>query len=138
MNFFRTCLRFFLLLFHRSKVPTGLLPLDRISSAAVLRTEGDSGLDDAVNIFFGKFGIRVRLLSRKDRDLRSGEDLFVSLLPKRSMDETYAAVCSTAVFKVGIHDVRNCFDLTVRPQEGGETDQVAIFRAITDILIKIR
>lgn len=138
MNFLRTFLRFFLLPFHRSKVPTGLMPLARISSAAVLRVEGDSALDDEINAFFGKRGIKPHLLSRKDRDLRTAEELFISLLPERCMDETYAVVCSTAVFKVGIHDVRNCFDLTVRPKEGEKTAQAAVFQAITDILQKIR
>lgn len=134
----RTFIRFFLLLFHRSKVPTSFVPLDQISSVAVLRTEDEYGLDKEINDFFNRFGIRVRLLSKRDKRLRTDEDLFISLLAERGMDETYAVECSTAKFKVGIHDIKKYFDLTVVPPEGGDARQVAIFRVIADILQKIR
>lgn len=134
----RTFIRFFLLLFHRSKVPTSFVPLDQISSVAVLRTEDEYGLDKEINDFFNRFGIRVRLLSKRDKRLRTDEDLFISLLAERGMDETYAVECSTAKFKVGIHDIKNYFDLTVVPPEGGDARQVAIFQVIADILQKIR
>lgn len=134
----RTFIRFFLLLFHRSKVPTSFVPLDQISSVAVLRTEDEYGLDKEINDFFNRFGIRVRLLSKRDKRLRTDEDLFISLLAERGMDETYAVECSTAKFKVGIHDIKKYFDLTVVPPEGGDARQVAIFQVIADILQKIR
>lgn len=134
----RTFIRFFLLLFHRSKVPTSFVPLDRISSVAVLRTEDEYGLDKEINDFFNRFGIKVRLLSKRDKRLRTNEDLFISLLAERGMDETYAVECSTAKFKVGIHDIKKYFDLTVVPPEGGDARQVAIFQVIADILQKIR
>ena len=51
----RTFIRFFLLLFHRSKVPTSFVPLDQISSVAVLRTEDEYGLDKEINDFFKFF-----------------------------------------------------------------------------------
>lgn len=134
----RTFIRFFLLLFHRSKVPTSFVPLDQISSVAVLRTEDEYGLDKEINDFFNRFGIKVRLLSKRDKRLRTNEDLFISLLAERGMDETYAVECSTAKFKVGIHDIKKYFDLTVVPPEGGDARQVAIFQVIADILQKIR
>lgn len=134
----RTFIRFFLLFFHRSKVPTSFVPLDQISSVAVLRTEDEYGLDKEINDFFNRFGIKVRLLSKRDKRLRTNEDLFISLLAERGMDETYAVECSTAKFKVGIHDIKKYFDLTVVPPEGGDARQVAIFQVIADILQKIR
>lgn len=134
----RTFLRIFLLLFHRSKVPTALVPLDQISSVAVLRTEDDFSVDHEINTFFNRYGIRVHLLYKTDRRLRTDEDLFISLLAERSIDETYAVVCSTAKFKVGIHDIRKRFDLLVKPPEEGDARQVAIFQVIADILQKIR
>lgn len=134
----RTFIRFFLLRFHRSKVPTSFVPLDQISSVAVLRTEDEYGLDKEINDFFNRFGIKVRLLSKRDKRLRTNEDLFISLLAERGINETYAVECSTAKFKVGIHDIKNYFDLTVVPPEGGDARQVAIFQVIADILQKIR
>lgn len=134
----RTFIRIFLLLFHRSKVPTSLVPLEQISSVAVLRTEGDYAVDKEINDFFSSRGIRVRLLSKTSPRLRTDDDMFISLLAERGIDETYAVECSTAKFKVGIHNIRNYFDLTVQSPEGGDARQVAIFQSIADILKKIR
>lgn len=139
MSGLRTLLRFVLLRRHRSKVPTGFVPLSDIRSVAVLRDPREYAIDAAVNGFFGPYGIKVKFLSTQDKDLRTDEDLFITLLPLPDIDERYAAVSSTARFKVGTHTVgKNVLDLVVSATEGGDARQVALFEAVTSILTKIQ
>ena len=139
MSGLRSVLRFFLLYSHRSKVPTGIYPLDSIESVAVLRSPGEYALDRMVTDFFRARNIRVRLLSKQDPDLRTDENLFISLMAVADIDELYAAVSSKAKFKIGIHNLRrDVYNIVVTVTESGDARQAAIFETIEDILMKIR
>lgn len=132
-------MRLLLLHHHRSKVPTGFLPLDRISSVAILRTPDEYAVDRVLIDFFKPLGIRLRLMSKEDKDLLSDEDLFISLLAEADIDELYAAYCSKAKFKIGTHNlVKDVYNIVVTTTQDGDARQVAIFNTIADILKKIR
>ena len=135
----RTVLRLLLLHHHRSKVPTGFLPLDRIESVAILRTPDEYAVDRMMKDFFTSRGIRVRLMSKKDKNLLSNEDLFICLLAEPDIDELYAAVCSKAKFKIGTHNlVKDVYNIVVTVTKDSDARQVAIFETIADLLEKIR
>ena len=139
MSGLRSVLRFFLLYSHRSKVPTGIYPLESIESVAVLRSPGEYALDRMVTDFFRARNIRVRLLSKQDPDLRTDENLFISLMAVADIDELYAAVSSKAKFKIGIHKLRrDVYNVIVTVTSDGDARQVAIFNTIADILTKIK
>lgn len=136
---FRSILRFFLLYSHRSKVHTAITPLSEIESAVVLRTPGEYSLDRVIIDFFKDRNINLRLISKEDDDLRTNEDLFISLLAEPDIDELYAAVSSTAKFKIGIHKLRrDVYNVIVTVTSDGDARQVAIFNTIADILTKIK
>lgn len=135
----RTILRLFLLYGHRSKVPTGIYPLDSIESVAVLRSPDEYAVDRMITEFFRPRNIRVRLLSKEDPDLRTDEDLFISLLAEPDIDELYAALSSKAKFKIGIHNLRpDVYNMVVTVADSEDVRQVAFFETIQDILTKIR
>ena len=135
----RTFFRLLLLLGRRSKRPTGLVSLAKIRTAVVLRDAGDESLDRSITDYFKKKGIEVRLLSIRDKRLRSREDLFVAILEKTDFNERYAALSSTSCFKVGRRPFRgDVYDLVVSPAEGGDGSQRTVFEAITGYLERIR
>jgi len=140
MHKIRTFFRLLLLLHDKSDQPTGLLPLETIQTAVVLRDPEEQGtLDREIRNYFKRRGMAVRLLSRCDSRLRSKEELFISLVTEGDLNELYAAVSSHAKFKIGTHQVKGgIYDLVVSPSKSGETGQSTLFRTITDLLEKIK
>lgn len=140
MHKIRTFFRRILLHHDKSDRPTGLHPLEHLHSAVVLRdVEEDSGPDEAVRQYFRQKGMTVRFMCRRDARLKSGEDLFISLVHDADFNELYAAVSSKAMFKVGAHPVKGgVFDLVVSPSDGGDARQIAVFKSMTELLEKIK
>ena len=144
----------------RSKVPTNLLPLKKVRSAAVFvdTTGGEdpTAVRRAVQQFFEYQGIQVLVFSPEKRDLNAigrmknrlrgshrhprQEDLFISLAASpENFAAEYEARCSTARCKVGRFQYPDpVFDMVVSAQAGNEPSQSAAFSAIKDYLTKIR
>lgn len=144
---------------NRSEVPQGIVPLGALNSAAVFidrQSAGASEAEQAVRKFFGERNIELTLLSpdaaqlnyagymRRRFRLPEGrpraEELFVSLSCRPDdFASEFEARCSPAKFKVGCLPLRGgVYDLTVSPPEGMQADQPAVFRAITEYLLKIK
>lgn len=131
--------RFFARRAHRSKTPTGLLPLSQIHSATVFRDPEEPEPNIALHRFFDPLGIEVTTISQHDRNVRSGGDLFIALSSQKSISEEYAALSSTARFKVGRRQLPgNVYDLVYTDPEGEVQRQEDAFKAISALLEKIR
>lgn len=91
---------------HRSPVATGIIPLAEMHSVVVFVDGADPGLEPT-KIRIRKFfeGRSVSFVSARDKDLRTGSDVFIALNSTPSVDERYAAVWSTARFKIGRHQI---------------------------------
>lgn len=117
MSFTRKVVRWFCIGAHRSKVPTGLMPLTDIKSAVVYVDATEAYCEPfklRLKDFFGKKGIDLRIIGEFDKDLRTDSDFFLALNPKPCINERYAATCSTARFKAGRHQIkRGVYDLVV-------------------------
>ncbi|MBO4743150.1 MAG: hypothetical protein J5533_05900 [Bacteroidales bacterium] len=127
---------------HRSKVPTGFLPLKEIHSVVVFVDGADEGLEPTkVRIlkFFGDNGIKVRFISALDEDLRTSSDLFIALNGHKSVDEHYAAAASTARFKIGRHQLgRQLYDCVVADPTEEPVFVAAAFDYMTKLITQIK
>ena len=155
-----TLSRFLALRRGRSTVPTHLLPLKKVRSAAVFVDitggEDPEPVRRAVQQFFEYQGIPVQIFCPERRDLNPigrmknrlrgshkhprKEDLFISLAASQlNFAAEYEARCSTARCKVGRFQYPGgVFDLVVTAPNGSEPSQSAAFSAIKDYLTKIR
>ena len=124
-------LRRFALKKNRSVAEHGIMPLAALHSAVVFidRTapEADAA-EAAAREFFGGRGIALTVL------------LFISLSCR---DDDFAsefeARCSPAKFKIGCFPLEGgIYDMTVTPPDGARLDQLALFGAITEYLLKIK
>lgn len=139
---------------NRSTVRTGLVPLDKVKRAVVLMNEAEIGgvpTEEEIKAFFRNRGIEITVfrpsskeigwIGRIKKDIRTSnnEDLFISLYGQSSFESDYEALCSRASFKVGRYFIKGeVFDLLLNdPPKRGLT-QIEAFRAIADILIKIK
>lgn len=117
MSIFTKIRRYLTLNSHRSKVPTGIIPLRQIKSVVVFVDSSDQGLEPTklqINKFFGDNNIRVRYVNASEKNLRTESDLFIALNGHKSVDEHYAAAASTARFKIGRHQLgRQLYDCVV-------------------------
>ena len=139
MSGLRTIARFLLMRRHRSKSPTGILPMEEVRSAVVFRDPKEPCPDRDIKRFFDSYNIPYRIISEFDRDVRSNEDLFISITAKTSVSERYAASSSRARFKVGRRPVgHNVYDIVLtNPGELYKSESVA-FAAICDFLRMVR
>ena len=142
----------------RSTVPTGLLPLPQVGSAAVFV---DAAEEDAASVCgqvqaaFDRLGIPVLILCPQKGDLnllgyprkrvRSAsaprqEELFISLSGSpECFAAAYEACCSPARFKVGRCPLPDgVYDLVVTPPGDAGAGQAEAFSAIMEYLDKIR
>lgn len=139
MSAFRTALRFLLLRRHRSKTPTGIVPLSRIRSVAVYRDPVEPSCEREIHRFFDPLGITVNIISEHDRNIRTGEDLFIAINSETCISERYAAASSTAIFKVGRRQTgKDIYDLVVSNPEDTQKGQAVAFAAIIEILKVIK
>ena len=152
-------LRRFALKKNMSMAEHGIVPLADLHSAVVFidRTapEADAA-EAAAKEFFGGRGIALTVLSPGQEQLNHagymrrafrlpggkprGEDLFISLSCR---DDDFAsefeARCSPARFKIGCFPLEGgIYDMTVTPPDGARLDQLALFGAITEYLLKIK
>jgi len=120
--FFRKVLRFLLMRWFSSKVPTGLVPLSDVKSVVVYVDFEEEHCQPAiihVTSFFKKYGISVRVVSENSPKLRSESDMFLALNYVPCFSERYAAKTSKARCKVGRHQIRgNVYDVVI--SEPGE------------------
>ncbi len=142
MSFTRKVIRRLCLRAHRSKVPTGLLPLSEIKSAVVYVNAVEPYCEPfklKLKDYFGKRGIEVKIISEFDQDLRTDSDFFLALNPKRCINELYAASSSTARFKAGRHQIGGgIYDLVVSDSEEEPLPMKDAFDAIEKMLINIK
>lgn len=122
---------------HRSKVPTGIVPLKEIRKAVVFVDTADDGLEPTkvrIKKFFGDNGISTTFISAADAKLRTQSDLFIAVNGHKSVDEEYAASASSARFKVGRHQLkRQVYDCVV----ADPTDQPVPVGAAFDLMMKV-
>ena len=117
MKFFRKLKLFLRLRRDRSMVATGLVPLSALSSAVLYLDTADvlpEHIKTSIDKFFGQKGIKLSFLCADDPDLRTIQDLFISLSTSGDIFERYAAVCSEARFKVGRRQLKgDIYDFVV-------------------------
>ena len=142
-----------------SKVSQRMLPLESVKSAAVFIDSGLPGADaaeSAVRKFFSARNIGLLLLRPDSAQLNyagfmrrrfripagtgRGEDLFISLSDDSgNFASEFEARCSPAKFKIGCFPLEGgIYDMTVTPPDGARLDQLALFGAITEYLLKIK
>lgn len=136
----RTLLRLLLMRFHRSKVPTGIVPLSRIHSVVIYRDPREPVCEREYHRFFDPLGIEVTVISEFDRNIRTGSDLFIATSSFPSVSEKYAAISSTASFKVGRRQLKHrVYDLVVSDVDvEAPVSQTAAFAEICNLLKKIQ
>ena len=136
----RTVLRFLLMRAHRSKVPTALVPLERVRSVVIYRDPKEPVCEREFHKYFDPLGIEVRIISEFDRNVRTSSDLFISTASASCVSERYAALSSTALFKVGRRQLRpDVYDLVVTdPDPENPVPQPVAFAQICQILDRIR
>lgn len=144
---------------YSSGATRGLLPLDRIGSAAVFvdssAEDAERACDDARR-FFGGMGIPVTVLCPGKEELNyagymrrrfrepegrpRSEELFITLADSpECFASEFEARCSPASFKVGRYQLSgDVFDLVVTSPEGVPAGQAAVFGAVKDYLSKIK
>lgn len=136
---FRTVIRFLMMRRHRSKVPTGIVPLSFIRSAVIYRDPKEPSCIREIKRYFEPKGIIVREISEFDSDIRTDEDLFIAISTFPSLSERYAATSSTAKFKVGRRQLKgNVYDLVVSDNSEMPKSQSTAFAAITEFIDKIQ
>lgn len=142
---------------HASKVPTGILPLDRIRRAVVYidaSTQAVGVLSDQVREFFAGRGIELRILSPQPKDLNwygrmrrpgrnagpdEAEDLFISLAAPDSFSSAFAAVSSPARFKVGrVQLPGGTYDLVIKDRRDVCESAIIVFKTMTQLLNQIQ
>lgn len=139
MSGLRTIARFLLMRHHRSKTPTGILPLSELHSAVIMCDPKDPCPEKDIKRFFEPYGISYSIISEFDKDIRTGSDIFISLTGETSISERYAAMSSTARFKVGRRQIkRDVYDLVVyNPAPESFNGETLAFCAICEMLKKI-
>lgn len=139
MSGLRTIARFLLMRHHRSKVPTGILPLSEIRTAVVFRDPKEPCPDRDIQRFFDSYGIKYRIISEFDKDVRASEDLFISITAKTSVSERYSATSSTSRFKIGRRPVgHNVYDVVLSNPEDFHRSELVAFGVICDFLRTVR
>lgn len=122
---------------HRSKVPTGIIPLKKIRKAVVFVDNADEGLEATkvrISKFFGDNHISTAFISAADADIRTKSDIFIAINGHKSVDEQYAASSSTARFKVGRHQLkRQIYDCVV----ADPTDEPVPVAEAFDLMMKL-
>lgn len=139
---------------HRSKVPTMILPLDKIKKAVVFLDYLDGDVDMmeiTVRKYFETRNIEVKTINAKKWDIdifgrykfkkeydNWGEDLFISLAVYNNFAAEYAAIRSRARFKIGREQVKGqVFDFVLTNPSGSIIRQPEAFEAITEFLDKV-
>ena len=125
---------------HRSPVATGILPLKDIHSVVVFVDGADAGLEP-LKIRIQKFvqGCSVKFVSARDKDLRTSSDAFIAINSTPSVDERYAAVWSTARFKVGRHQLpHQVYDLVVSDPGEEPAPVGTAFEVMSNLITQIK
>lgn len=139
---------------NRSTVSTGLVPLEKVKRAVILMNEAEIGgvpTEEEIKTFFRNRDIAVTIFRPSSKEIgwigrikksirtEKDEDLFISLYGQSSFESDYEALCSRAAFKVGRYFLKGeVFDLLLNDPPQRSLTQIEAFRAITDILIKIK
>ena len=164
----KTALRRRALKRHSSDVPTGMLPTERLHSAALFLPleECTPALVDTIRSWFTARGVAVSifaltsekkaaapegvyLLRPRDLDclgrIRRGpvfkveEDFFVSLFEQDPFAVEYAARCSRAAFKAGRSQLDgDVYDLVTLTPDGESACAADAFALLSSLLDKIR
>jgi len=140
---------------HASKVPTRIMPMSKVSKAAVF-IDG-AGADSNVarklaQTYFASLNIPVLIIAPQAWDLNKfgwmkkssvveewGEDFFLSLAESDNFASEYAARCSKAKFKVGRAKLPgNVFDIVVSNPENSLPRPHQVFNVIKDYLDRIQ
>ena len=142
MSLYKKMIRLMCLRRHRSRIPTGFVPLSEVRTAVVFFDESDPHCEPLklhIKDYFGKKEIEVRMISAFDRDIRTSSDLFIALNGRPGIDERYAACSSGARFKVGRHPIKgNVYDLVLTDTGEEPSDVADAFAAIENMLEKIQ
>ena len=142
MKLVRKLIRLLCMRSHRSGVATGLVPMNELRSAVVFAGSNDPDrglLERRVRAFMGAANINVQFVYPDSRNIRTDSDLFISLVPKSSIDERYAALSSTARFKVGRHQLSGgVYDLVVTDNESVSASSTDAFETISNLITNIR
>ncbi len=127
---------------HRSTVPTGLVPLTEMHSVTVymdLPEDISEPQKTTVLRFFKQYGIAVSWLFADDEELRSSSDLFISLALSGDINETCAAKCSCARFKVGRHQLKGeVYDFVVTDKGPDPSPAMEAYEVIVLFLQNIK
>ena len=141
---------------RRSTVPTGIIPLSRVKEAAVLM-DGEGvmipQLRTEVEQFFGPLGIKATIVCPYKQDINwfgrikkkspcrptGSEDLLICLYDTPAFAASFESVSSPAKFKVGrLQSPDGVFNMVVSNPEGRIVTQSEAFRAMADLLTKIK
>ena len=127
---------------HRSDVPTGLVPLSDISTAVIFMDCPEDLLESqkiGIMGFFKHHGITVSFLYADDEELRTSSDLFISLSVQGGINERYAAVSSTARFKIGRHQLKgDVYDFVVTDGAPEPVPALDAFKVIEHFILNIQ
>lgn len=145
---------------NRSKIPTSILPLNKIKSVVVIMDGMEPGAEDTafdMMAFFEMVYVKATIIRIDNTNINSigrlknsvrypggksvgrNEDLFISLLTDGTFVEEYEALCSPAKFKIGRSKFKSItYDILIQDPSGVHCNQRDAFKTISYFLRKIR